>query len=127
MYKPTITYIPGVCNIGPEEKQRRLAIGWVGLLVTIIIAGLLLYFPISHWLRIFLFLPATMSATGFVQAHFNFCFAFGKKGIFNMDHLGTERLITDPESLKKDRHQANIIISYSLVIGIIITIIAVFI
>jgi hypothetical protein len=37
------TYIPGVCNIGPDEIKKRKIGGWAGLTITILFWGLSLY------------------------------------------------------------------------------------
>jgi len=45
-------YIPGVCNIGKKEIKRRKQAGWTGLIITVILQGLLLYFDMPHPWRI---------------------------------------------------------------------------
>jgi len=117
----TITYTPGVCNIGPEEINRRRNIGWLGLAITIVVAALFIYFNISPWWRIVLVLPATLSASGFLQAYFGFCTGFAMKGVYNFDKLGVQHKITDAESKAKDKKRGDSITISAAIIGIIVT------
>jgi len=34
-------YIPGVCNIGTEEIKKRKQAGWIGLIATIVLWGII--------------------------------------------------------------------------------------
>ncbi len=81
-------YNPGVCNIGREEIQRRKATGWVGLLLTAMAVTLLLWSKAPHWMRLFVFIPAVMGATGFIQAYNKFCVSFGFGHMFNLGEVG---------------------------------------
>ena len=122
----SITYTPGVCNIGPEEIKRRRLIGWMGLIITIVIAAFLFYFNVNPWWRIILVLPSTLSASGFLQAYFGFCTGFAMKGVYNFDKLGAEVKISDAASKAKDKRKGNSITIYSVIIGVIVTIILFF-
>lgn len=51
-------YIPGVCNIGPQERVLRSRVGWIG---TVAFMALAVYFhmaPFPQWANLFLFIPA---------------------------------------------------------------------
>ena len=39
-------YIPGVCNIGPAEIARRRRAGWTGLVATVVLWALFVFFDI---------------------------------------------------------------------------------
>ena len=119
-----ITYVPGVCNIGPEEIARRRMIGWIFLVVTVALFVILFAAHANPWWRLFVFLPATASAAGFIQAHYKFCFGFASKGVFNLGVLGAVQTVTDLASGAKDRKAAAKILAYSVAIGAIVALIA---
>ena len=120
-----IQYIPGVCNIGPEEIARRKTIGWIAAVITVILFVVLFVTHVSPYYRFLLIIPASMAAAGFIQARMKFCFGFAQKGVFNLGKTGTVESVTDQESLAKDRNRGAQIIAYSISIGIIIAVIAV--
>ena len=118
------TYTPGVCNIGTQETKYRRKIGWIGLIVTIIIFGILVWSAMSPLLRLLLILPATISAAGFLQARAHFCFAYAEQGIHNFNALGDKQSIEEQDARKKDKKRGRIIILQALLIGILIGIAA---
>ncbi len=114
-----------MCNIGPAEIQSRMNAGWFGLVLTILVGALLWYLPVSPWIRLVLFFPATIAALGFLQAAFHFCVAYGTQGLFSMGS-GTES-VDQQEFRKKDQQKAIQIIGYSILIGFIVAFVSVFI
>ena len=127
MSQQTLEYIPGVCNIGAEERKRRVRSGWTGLLATVVLEGLFLVFRVGAPWRLFLFLPATLGATGFLQAAFHFCAAFGYKGVFNFGpDVGKTDTVEQAEFSRKDRAKALQIVSYSSLIGIVVAVLGYF-
>ena len=121
-------YVPGTCNIGPEETKRRIAGGWIGLVITFLFGALLVYFPVNPWFRLVLFVPATISALGFFQAAFRFCVSFGMQGLFNVSNeAGQTETISQQEYRKADKRKAMLIIAYSVWVGIVIAFGAVYI
>jgi hypothetical protein len=78
-------YIPGVCNIGPQERRLRLMAGWIG---TGAFIALLVYFHLggfSKGINFFLLIPALLGSVGFLQDYNHFCVNFGLRGLMNMD------------------------------------------
>jgi hypothetical protein len=119
------TYIPGVCNIGPEEIKLRTQAGWIFLIITLALAILFYYLPVSPWLRLVLFFPAAISALGFLQAAFHFCVAFGTQGLFNVSHeAGKTESVSQAVFRKQDQQKAILIMLYSAIIGAIIAVAA---
>jgi hypothetical protein len=117
-------YIPGVCNIGPPEITKRKQAAWIGLAFTI---GLWIVFAIlrvpSEW-KLLLFLPATMSAIGFLQARMKFCVAFGMIGVFNFSlKVGKTDTVDQAEYRRKDKQKALQLIIYSVLIGIVVAVV----
>lgn len=111
-------YIPGVCNIGRAEISRRRQSGWIGLAATIVLwAGFFLFRVPAPW-RLFLFLPAALGASGFLQAAFHFCAAFGMRGVFNFGaEVGKTDTVEQAEFRRQDLKKARLISLYSALIG----------
>lgn len=113
-------YIPGVCNIGRTEVRRRQLIGWVGLAITVgawIACSVLQVLP--TW-RLTLFVPASISATGFLQAAWRFCATFGMLGLTRFDSDGRTQSVKQAEFRRQDRRTALKIIALSLLVGAIV-------
>lgn len=117
-------YIPGVCNIGEEEIKKRKQAGWMGLVATIALWALFIWFDVSQAWRLTIFLPAMISATGFLQAYMHFCAYFGFASIFNFGDVGKTDTIQQAEFRVKDRRKAWQIIIYSILIGIVVALAA---
>jgi hypothetical protein len=120
----TIEYVPGVCNIGPQEIARRQNLGWVGLVIAVVLFAVLVWVGLSPWWRLFIFFPATLSASGFLQAYFHFCSGFARQGVFNLGRLGQTSKVVDTLSSVKDRRRGNQIMFYSVLIGAVIAVIS---
>ena len=110
-------YIPGVCNIGPEEIKKRKQAGWIGLVATVLLWAVFIWFDVAVPWRLLLFFPAMMSATGFLQAYMHFCAYFGFASLFNFGDVGKTDSVSQAEFRAKDRHRAWKIIIYSVLVG----------
>ena len=100
-------YVPGVCNIGREEIRMRWITGWVGLALTIAIWFGFVYFNSPALMRLWLFVPAFVSAIGLLQASMHFCVAFGAKGLFNFkSEVGKTESVDQAEFRAKDKAKA---------------------
>ena len=117
-------YIPGVCNIGPAEIRKRKRAGWIGLIATIALWVIFIWFAIPSIWRITLFLPAMMSATGFLQAYMHFCAYFGFASLFSFGDVGKTDTVQQAEFRAKDSRRAWQIIIYSILIGLAVALIA---
>jgi hypothetical protein len=116
-------YIPGICNIGPAEIRRRRQSGWAGLAVTILLWGIFWILRVPAPWRLFLFLPATIGATGFFQAALHFCAGFGMRGVFNFgSEVGKTETIEQADFRLKDRRKSNLIFLYSVLVGVAVAI-----
>ena len=116
-------YIPGICNIGPAEINKRRQSGWLGLGATILLWIVFWVFRVPAIWRLLLFFPAAMSATGFLQAGLHFCAGFGMLGVFNFgSEVGKTETVEQAEFRHKDQRKALQIILYSVTIGIAIAI-----
>ena len=114
-------YIPGVCNIGPAEINRRMRGGWFGLGLTILLWLAFFVFRVPAPWRLTLFLPAFSSAEGFLQAAFHFCAGFGMRGVFNFGaEVGKTDTVEQAEFRRVDLRKAQLISLYSALIGIFV-------
>lgn len=114
-------YIPGVCNIGPAEVEKRERVGWYALFATALLGIVLVSSGAPEWTKVVLFFPATLSALGFLQAFFQFCAAYGMKGLFNVSDEDAKReSVEQQEFRKKDQQKAVLILIASALIGILI-------
>ena len=117
------TYIPGVCNIGPAEIKKRKLSGTIGLYVTVILFAVFLVSGLAPAWRLFLFIPATIGAMGYLQARLHFCVGFGTKGLFNVgDTLETRESVESAEYRRKDQRKALMIAGISIAIGLVIAV-----
>lgn len=114
-------YIPGTCNIGPDEIKRRKTFavaGFVFFLISLIGA----FSPhATHVTRLGVAVPAMLFATGLVQARKKFCLAFGFAGTFNFSKVGEIKKVTTPEERRADRITAITILLQSLAIAAVMT------
>ncbi|VVB97231.1 Uncharacterised protein [uncultured archaeon] len=111
-------YIPGACNIGKSEIERRKRAGWIGLIAAIILYALFVYYDVTRIWRLIIFIPATAAAIGFLQARMHFCAYFGMVGVFNFgSEVGKTDTVEQAEFRAADRRKAWQIIIYSVFIG----------
>lgn len=121
-------YVPGVCNIGRAEIRQRKLIGWVALAVTIGMWIAFSVFSVAPLWRLTLFIPASIAATGFLQAAWHFCATFGVLGLSNLGpKVGKTDTVEQAEFRRQDRRTALQIIALSVLIGAIVAVAAYFI
>lgn len=118
-------YQPGVCNIGPAEIARRRRAGNVGLVATVALFAILVALDVDPLARLLLAIPATIAASGYLQAYLKFCAGFGSRGVFNFGDVGPMNDAADPEARARDRARARRIGLTSMAIGIAVAVIAV--
>jgi hypothetical protein len=118
-------YIPGVCNIGPQEIARRRRAGHFGLIVSVVILAALIVVDAPPILRLLVFFPAAVSASGYLQAYLKFCAGFGQVGVFNFGGRGSTEHVVDKAARAKDRAKAWQISILSGLVGLAVAIAAV--
>jgi len=119
-------YIPGKCNIGPEEIARRRNFGLAAFVVLILLLGGLIFTGVNPIWRLFVFFPAASVASGFLQAYFHFCSGFARIGAYNFGRTGEKHEVKDEDSKAKDRRRGNQITLYAVIIGTVAALAAVF-
>ncbi len=123
METTTHHYIPGVCNIGPAEIAKRRQAGWLGLAAAALLLSLLVWLDAPVAARLLVFFPATLAASGFLQAHLRFCAGFGLKGVFNLNsEVGKTDTVMRAEFRAQDRRKALQIFGSSAAIGLAVAI-----
>ena len=118
-------YVPGVCNIGPEEIARRRRAGHTGVIAAIALLAVLVAIGAPPIARLLIALPVAVGASGYLQAYLKFCAGFGSAGVFNFGERGTTQAVVDAEARRKDRVRAFQISGASFAIGIAVGVVAV--
>ena len=111
-------YIAGICNIGPEEIARRRTLGWTALVITFLLLFILIVAGVNRMWRLCIMIPAMISATGFLQAHYRFCVGYARIGVFNFGPIGTTQKISNGISKAKDKKRSFQIMLYAALLGI---------
>ncbi len=114
----TDQYVPGTCNIGPEEIALRRRFGHASLAVTAALATALLRSSLHPAWRLTLALPAAGAASGYLQARQRFCANFGYRGVYNFETRGHEEQVADDQALAEDRRRALQLAAASAGIGL---------
>jgi hypothetical protein len=109
-------YQPGVCNIGPDEIAKRRRTGHFGVIATIVTFVVLVALGVPPIARFLVAIPAALAASGYLQAYFKFCVAFGSAGVFNFGARGSTTHVADGEARARDRQR---VLQLSLGIGAI--------
>jgi hypothetical protein len=117
-------YIPGTCNIGPEEIALRRRAGHVGLAATAALGAALLRSDLHPAWRLALALPAAGAAAGYLQARQRFCANYGFRGLYNFDARGHEQPV-GAGTREEDRRRALQIAAASAAIGAGVALVAV--
>ncbi|MDH5404625.1 MAG: hypothetical protein OEY49_19140 [Candidatus Heimdallarchaeota archaeon] len=84
MYK-SVGYVPGECNIGKTERMKRLIIGLIMLLISIVAYGVILLQGLSSSYIFLLILPNIGVFVGFYQYKAKFCIYNGFNEIYVME------------------------------------------
>ena len=119
-------YRAGACNIGPAEIARRRWTGHAGSAVTLAAAAVLIGADAAAWLRLGLFVPASVAAAGYLQAATRFCADYGWRGVFNFGQAGhgNASRVADRQARAADRRKALGIMGASAAMGLAVTLLA---
>jgi hypothetical protein len=114
-------YVPGSCNIGKGEVQRRQFVAIIGLLFTITTGVGLLTTDASTGAKLTIFLPAIIFSIGFIQARKKFCLAYGFAGTFNFGKLGKISRVASAQDRRADQVTALKILGQAVLLASAIT------
>ena len=120
----TDQYVPGACNIGPEEIALRRRAGHTGVAVTAALAAALLRSGANPAWRLTLALPAAGAAAGYLQARQRFCANYGFRGLYNFESRGHERPVAVAGAEEADRRRSLQIAAASAGIGLGVALVA---
>jgi len=115
-------YIPGICNIGKKEIERRKYAALFSLVLCVLCVIIIEWLQTEKMWRLLLFIPATSLGVSFQQWRSKFCVAFGIKGVFNFGDLGKTFNVEQQEYYRKDRRKALSMIFYGVVFGSIVAV-----
>lgn len=114
-------YIPGTCNIGAGEINRRRMVALIGLILTISSLATSIANSASPQARLSIFIPALIMSVGWVQSRKKFCLAYGFAGTFNFGKLGAISRVADPAARAADRITAIKIFAQSALYAALVT------
>ncbi len=112
-------YVPGTCNIGPDEIAARRRWGHAGTLASVVLFGVLVARRAPPWARLLLAVPVGGAASGYLQARFRFCASFAARGVYNFGAVGPVEVVTDRAARSADRVRAIEIGLASLAVGLV--------
>ena len=114
-------YIPGRCNLGRAEINRRYRIGVTGLIASIAVIVLFeIIRPNPAW-KLMLFIPVFYALSGFIQAGKKFCYFYGISHVYTTEGIKTFTPVKEEPYRDKDRRAAYNIISLTFLGSVIIT------
>lgn len=117
----TTNYIPGVCNINPMEIRRRRFMGHIGLIVTIVVVIALVFIEANWYVRLIVFAPLLLAASGYLQAKNKFCTGYAGAGKQHADDNENAEAIEDKTALHADKLRARMINIQAFLIAAIAT------
>jgi hypothetical protein len=99
-------YIPGSCNIGEGEINRRRIVAAIGFVLSLSALTTFITTDVSRSARLAIFIPLLVMSIGWVQSRKKFCLAYGFTGTFNFGKLGHISRVADPIARAADRRTA---------------------
>lgn len=110
-------YIPGICNIGIAEIQKRKKVTIGGAVFTILFMAAGIVFKFSPVLKLLVFIPVTGTLVCWQQVYYHFCAAFGMLGVFRFEGDINKLNSSQKDYIAKDRRKAIVIITKSILFG----------
>ena len=75
-------------------------------IATVLLLAFLVAVDAPAPLRLVVFFPAAIAASGFIQAWLRFCAGFGWLGVFNFEDRGTTQTVASSAARRRDRSMA---------------------
>ena len=114
-------YIPGSCNIGEGEINRRRIVAAIGFVLSLSALTTFITTDVSQSARVGIFIPLLVMSIGWVQSRKKFCLAYGFTGTFNFGKLGQISRVADPIARAADRRTALMIFAQSTLYAAVLT------
>jgi hypothetical protein len=125
MDNPSTSESPkSVCNINGNERSKRLMAGFLVMMLSAVMIGLIRQLGLSNWWRIILIGPYYLAGLGFVQAFESTCVRLAAQEMRKID--GKIEKIDDLAEIEALKRKASIIKIKSLIIAAILTVISIF-
>jgi hypothetical protein len=122
MDEPLDDYVPGVCNIGGADVRARAAIGWIGVVATVLVAAVVLVLDTHPAFMLLVAIPAYVAATGHLQARARFCVGYAAAGRYGFGaSRGPTGRVADDANLAADRATARRINGRAAQLTILVT------
>lgn len=119
-------YVPGACNIGPQEIRRRRAFAVAGIVAAVVMLAVLVAIDAPAWSRLLLLAPLTGGIFSWLQARRRFCAAYAFAGIASFGtNADMQRGVQDAEARRADLAAVRRMGRDALLIALPITIVAV--
>ncbi|MFB6114259.1 MAG: hypothetical protein ABEJ58_09195 [Halodesulfurarchaeum sp.] len=100
----SVTYRPGVCNIGTGERRRRRRAGFVGFALGVLTVFVVIGLGLSDRAALASAAFFSMGAIGYLQARWGFCAYYGATGQYNLSSPSDDPAkIDDEDARKRDR------------------------
>ncbi len=117
-------YVPGVCNIGPAEIERRRRGAIAATAITGVLYLVLVVAGAARPFRLAIAVPAAGAAVSWLQVVLRFCVAFGARGLYNFGALSEERDVVQREAHQADLRRTRAMVGGGLGIGVLVGILA---
>lgn len=108
-------YEPGVCNIGPAERRKRLALAGGSLAAAVVLTAVVVVEGLPVWTLLFTMFPLYGAAMGWLQARENFCIGFAAMGRYDVGDGQYE--VTNQSAREADQNRAIRLNAKALVVG----------
>jgi pilus assembly protein TadC len=113
-------YVPGQCNIGRYESEKRMRVGIFSLILLSGFSFLFYVFRVSDLLVLVVLMGLGFStALGFLQYKNHFCVYFGILAVFNFETITTLTHVKDLTDVQKDKRRALKLILYAFAFGLV--------
>ena len=114
-------YIPGNCNLGKAEINKRYRIGFFGLAIAIFLVILFHFTDAPRIWRLFIFFPVFYGVSGFIQAAKKFCYIYGFRQVFSLEGIRSFSKIKNEDFVKADQRMAMKIVIVVFVTSAVVT------
>ena len=108
-------YIPGQCNIGKYESEKRLRTGIFGAILSCSFSFLFYVFAIDKFIVFLVLFGSVFTALlGIIQSRMKFCAYYGILSVFNFETIKSLTSTKIPADIIKDKQKSLEIITISM-------------
>lgn len=118
-------YIPGVCNIGPSEREKRRVNALMGGMFAFSWPFLCFVFALPVFFKIAVFLPSIIGIINVLDYRQQFSAYFGLTNQYDFSPNGVRTKVLDKISQEKDQNKAFNTLMISLVVSFVYTLLVI--